>query len=77
MTCARGVRGWLVVFAVLFALAWVLAGCELVADFDRDKIPEPERDAATFPDADVMIPDAATPDDDGGSVPPPDEDAGR
>ena len=72
---ARGLCHW----SIAFALGCALAGCELVADFDRDKIPEPPRDAAVF-DADIDFPDAA-PDDDGGTTPEPttpgDEDAGR
>ena len=41
---------------VAFALVSVVTGCELVADFDRDKIPVPPRDAASFPDVDIGEP---------------------
>jgi hypothetical protein len=70
--------------ALIVFLACTSSACELVADFDRDKIPEPPRDAATFDDAAVNPPtdaatDGNTPDDDagGGSDASPDEDAGR
>jgi hypothetical protein len=58
--------------ALIALIACATSACELVADFDRDKIPDPPRDAATF-DASTGNPtaDAAT----DGSV-PPEEDAG-
>jgi hypothetical protein len=54
----------------LILLCSLLAGCELLVDFDRDKIPSdrPARDAAVPPDA--AAPDA-------GRVDAGDEDAGR
>lgn len=76
MSTSLPLRCWMIV-----VLALSLAGCELVADFDRNKIPEPERDAEVF-DADVVIdastgdsstPDAAAPEEDSGA----DEDGGR
>ena len=71
---------WFTALAAL-ALACATAGCELVADFDRDKIPEPPRDASFDEDASFGNPsrdagkDAAPSDDDGGET--SDEDAGR
>jgi hypothetical protein len=67
---------------LVFAIALACSGCELLADFDRDKIPQPPMDAATFGDASLPIdaggnptPDAgAGSDEDAGT---PDEDAGR
>jgi hypothetical protein len=62
---------------LLALLACASSACELVADFDRDKIPEPPRDAAALGDGSTSnpIPDAAT----DGSTPDAgdDEDAGR
>jgi hypothetical protein len=48
-------------------LCSALTGCELIADFDRSKIPEEESPA---PDAGFELEDAAVP-------PPEDEDAGQ
>jgi hypothetical protein len=63
---------------VLFALAGILlSGCELVADFDRSKIPVPDAGPAGDGGGDMPIEDAATGDagtvDAGGGD---DEDAG-
>ena len=70
--------------ALIVLLTCASSACELVADFDRDKIPEPPRDAATFEDAASNPPtdaatDGSTPDDDagGGLDASTDEDAGR
>ncbi|MDH5676162.1 MAG: hypothetical protein OEZ06_28845 [Myxococcales bacterium] len=66
MSEPRGSRGlrWLLC-GLLCAL---LAGCELVADFDRDKIPVdlPDANIPGF-DGGASDPDAATPDDDAGA----------
>jgi hypothetical protein len=58
--------------SLLFAIALVCSGCELLADFDRDKIPQPPTDAATFGDASLPIDAGGNPGRDAGS----DEDAG-
>jgi hypothetical protein len=52
-------------FAISFALLVFgpLIGCELVADFDRGKIPMPKSDAAT-PSADAASTEDAGADDD-------------
>ena len=47
---------WMVVGAAVVAVA----GCELVVDFDRSKIPQPGTDAGTLPDvAQPPLSDAA------------------
>jgi len=65
-------------FALIVLLACATSACELVADFDRDKIPEPPRDAASFEDDAAVTFDAAmdssTPEDAGGDA--QDDDAG-
>jgi hypothetical protein len=66
-------------FPLLCALLLLASGCELVADFDRDKLVASRPDAAAVPDAaidedasvDAAEPDAAEPD-----AAEPDEDAG-
>jgi hypothetical protein len=67
---------------VLFSIALACSGCELLADFDRDKIPQPAMDAATFGDASLPIDAGGNPGRDAGNgtdedAGPPDEDAGR
>jgi hypothetical protein len=69
MACARHVCAGLLAFALL--VPWA-SGCELVADFDRSRIPEPA-DGVALPDGSLLPPDASQP---GPGVEPPAEDAG-
>ena len=68
---------------VMIVLVGCCAGCELLADFDRDKIPQPPMDAAIFGDASVSVDAGGNPGrldggaDGGASDAGADEDAGR
>jgi hypothetical protein len=64
---------------VMIVLVGFCAGCELLADFDRDKIPQPPMDGAIFGDASLSVDAGGNPGrlDGGADDAGPDEDAGR